>query len=224
MNHTKRLIFAAIVAIPAMALAAGAATPREAAEADLATLKARYTDADAVWKPGQPGAHVVVGLMSKPAGKTDLAKATAFLGAHRALVGVDRAGLRHIATSRSKHRIAVRFAQHHRGVPVLDRLVAVRLDHEGHVLGIVSDAMPVAKLPAARLPVADAREIAGLAAGLRDFDASKLPAERAILAMPGESRPVWVVEVTAAPLRAHLRVLVDAADGRVREITNHVKH
>lgn len=213
---------AAVAAQPHQPLPTDAAHAR--ARAAFTTLKTRAPKADVVWNPGQPGAHVIVGLMQTPAGTDDLTRAQAFLATHADLIGIGPNALKHITTSRSKHRIAVRFQQHHRGIEVLDRLVVVRLDHDGRALGFVSDAMPIGKLAARRISADQARSIALAASSRATSPLTPPPVRPAIIALPGRSSPVWVVDVIAKPLREHLRVVVNASTGRIVGSTNHIKH
>ncbi|GEM_PF-3060376 len=209
------------------------AASRAKATAAFTALKKRTPDADVVWKTGQPGAHVVVGLAEKAKGKDLVAKAKAFIDANKHLVGIDGGSVRFLATSRSKRRVVVRFQQVHRGIEVVDRLVAVRMDPDGTIVGLVSDAMPVGKLAKARLSADDAKKAAADHArrhfrmrhlGMRHLDASKLRAKQVILAAPGRAIIGFVVEVAAVPMRAHMQLIVSATSGRIVQSRNHVQH
>ena len=203
----------------------GLRTPAaQAAKTAFAQLKQRHVSADATWKAGQPGPEVVVGLnvVSKAAGFR--AKAEAFLTDHGKLVGVNASQLKFHELSRSNHRIVVRFKQVWAGREVVDRLVAVRMDHNGAVLGFVSDAMPISTVPKAAVSQRQAQHIAATWTGQRADLSGDYAAEARVLAMPNRAVPVWQVFVVAIPMRAHLQVMVDATNGSVLSVRNLVRH
>ena len=194
------------------------------AQAQFKELKARFSRADVTWRAGQPGAHLVTGLALKAKGRSFQARARTFVNEHSALIGVHSENLRHIETSRSSYRIVVRFQQIFANHEVVDRLLAVRMKHDGTILGFVSDLLTVNAVPKAKISSERARQIAAAWTSMRHIDAAKLDADAKILALPSGSRPVWQIHVMAVPMRAHLRVLVDAANGSVLSVRNLVRH
>ena len=197
---------------------------RGVAEGAVKQWQKRYPKADAHWVAGQPGANIVTGLALKTPGKSLRARAEAFLQQARWAVGVPAEQLRFTEMSRSQHRVVARFQQVFGGRRVLDRLVAVRMQQDGTVLGFVSDAMPVANVSRAEVPMSAAQHIAATWIGARQLDSSSLPAEGQVMAHPSGSRPVWVVHVIAVPMRAHYEVLIDAVDGTVLRARNLILH
>jgi Zn-dependent metalloprotease len=231
LHLTVALVASALLASGFIAGSAFASVPppeftknRAAAETHVTQLKQRYPATDALFTPGQPGVHVVTGLALKPHGASHEEMAANFLADHFALTGVRGQDFEYLETSTSKHRMVVRFQQVFAKREVVDRLVAVRMELDGTILGLVSDAMPVGRVPKANVTANSARQIAVTWLGMRQVDTSKLHADAKILATPIGSRPVWVVHVVAVPMRDHLRVLIDAADGKVLAIRNIVQH
>lgn len=224
-NHVFRLLASMVaVAICATSVYAGARDSRATAKRAFKQLQARYGTADALWRDGQAGPHIVTGLTVKPHGDSLRENARAFLRQNAALVGVAATSLRHIETSKSKHRVVARYQQTWAGRDVLDRIVAVRMEQDGTVLGLVSDAMPVRSVPKATVPASNARHIAATAVNAPVHIARQLHAKAMILAHPSGAWPVWQVHVAAVPLRAHYRVVVDATNGKVVSIHNLVQH
>ena len=136
--------------------------------------------------------------------------------------------LRLLAVERSRLREVVRFQQVWRDLEVLDRIVAVTLDHSGEVLTVTSDAVavsPVKRGPMSATQAADraVRAVVKVRAG------APLPklasgAREVVFAGMGGARHAWAVRVVRSRGSEHLRVLVDANDGQILQVRNLVRH
>lgn len=196
-------------------------------------LRLRYPEVQATWRSGQAGPEVVTGLRVEIPGVASPERtADAFLQQNADLVGIAARDLRHMAVSRSRDRVVVRYSQQAHtaaGVlPVFDRYVAVTLDAQGRILALTSDAMAVPLLPIGRVTEAQARETAiRTALELRREDplpVVQTSAMQGLLVEAPRSRHVWAIDVTVKPLVDRRLLYVDAVSGGVLHSQSRVLH
>ena len=194
---------------------------RVAATTALAALRPTWPGLDVEWKADQPGPAVVTGLRVPTTGQDTTARGLDFLVRHPWWAPLGVATLHAEAPSESRDRSVARFELVVPGptgpAVVLDRSIAVAMDSAGQVLHVVSDAMPVARVPLWRVPAARAARIAGLAHAARPDLTRRAPnatsPRAAVIATSTGATPVWAVDVGGTLDPAV--VLVDAASGRV---------
>ncbi len=221
----KQSIPVALLALllPATALAGSSAQMRAFSQ-----LQARYAAARAVWQPGLAGPHMVTGLAAHPAGRDAEARSRTFLKRYRTLFGLRNAQLRLLQVEPSRLREVVRFQQVAGELPVLGRVVAVTFDRHGELLSVASDAVVLPAFKHGGLGALAAAERA-VRAVVKTRAGERVPklatsAKEVVWASWGDARHAWAVRVTRTPGVEHLRVVVDATDGRILQISNLVRH
>ena len=180
---------------------------------------------DVGWSTGVPGPNLLVGLDIATQGASDEQRAMGAVRGYLDLWGVSVAQLQHLATVRSQGRTTVRYGMAvvtPLGLAsVLDRVLAVTLDHNQQVISVSSDLLPVQVPTTVAVPEGAARKAAcqatqqGRAQAVTDCsrDPAIQSARLAIAASPDSARLVWALDVwVRAPLDRRA-VLVDATTG-----------
>lgn len=225
----KWTLIALLTLLPTLALAAPpTSSPTASQRQAFERLSQRYKAARAVWQPTLAGPQMVTGLAASPAGKDDDARARSFLARWETLFGVSPAMLRSFEVQKTRLRSVARFGQVHDGLEVLDRFVALTFDLNGTLLTVASDAVAVDPVKRGTMSLSEAAERAIRAVtGVRsDKPAPKLRASgrEVILAGYGGARHAWAVRVVRTLGREHLRVVVDARNGKILQTRNMARH
>jgi bacillolysin len=154
-----------------------------------------------------------------PGADPDLATAREFLGANRAIVGLDDPENELAPESRFSDELGLRhlkFEQRWKGLAVWPAELIVHLDRNGDVYLMDGAYVPTPRLPTTRpvLAAVDARRRALEAAGAGSRPEKSDP--ELLVFAPGNRRPrlAWSVSVEKS-LEESYRVLVDAANGAV---------
>ncbi len=191
-------------------------------------LQQRQPQVEADWKAGQPGIHMLLGLDEPLLGATPALRAEGFLHANEALLGVPARAFRAVDPSISRQRTVLKFQQIVRigdkDVRVLDAEVTLTFDNSnGHLLRVVSGAVPVGNLPRGVLTRDDAVAKATQAvAGATFGRGSAATAEEAAIVGRMGARHVWIVHVPGASPRDLRTLAVDAKTGEVTRMPNRV--
>jgi hypothetical protein len=236
MQPGTRLLLLLSLLVPLPALAAGPARTvhmthaRQRAQAEFHTLQARAPTAEAEWRAGQPGVHMLLGLDEVVPGVTAEQRAEQFLRTHEALIGVALSELRPLDSSTMRKRQVVRYQQiahlaaGQAPVNVYNSEVTVTFDSEnGHLLRIVSDAMPTAGVKRGKVTREEAIAAAQLAVyGANGGRAEHPVVDDAVVASGLMPVHVWIVHLPGKTLADLHSVMVDATTGRVARLPSRV--
>lgn len=222
------LVLALVVAPQAASATSPDAQIHDRAVRAFQALQLRQPQVEADWRTGQPGIHMLLGLDEPLVGDTPAKRAEGFLWANEALLGVPAAQFRALEPSLSRQRTVLRYQQMTRvagqDVRVLDGEVTLTFDNgNGHLLRVVSAAMPVIQLARSVLTreeaVAKATETA---AGATFARGSAATAEAAVIADRTRAHAVWIVHVPGASLKELRTFAVDALTGEVTRMPDRV--
>lgn len=219
------------MSLPSLALAADphAAAHARARQA-VAAIAAHNPHAEAEWRPGQPGVQLLLDLDLAVPGETMDQRAEAFLRQNEALIAIPFAALRPLPGTATRQRAVVRYQQLAQvagdWLPVLGREVTLTFDvATGHLLRLVSDAMPTPQLARGKWTRAEAvaKALESAPAGPRPEPRAAEPAvEEVVIATAHGAHPVWIVHVAGKSLRDLRTLAVDARSGRVSRLPNRV--
>jgi hypothetical protein len=208
------LLVGALLASPTSAAPQRFHLERGQAEQAVGALR-RVSSATVVWLPHRSRPSMIRNLSVAVAGSSDVERARRFLALYPALFAAVGAVLRHVETQGTRDLRAVRFQQHHRGLPVEGAIVVVAIDATGRVRAVTSEATTgFERLPAR--PAVTALAAARAAVATAGGRAPAARAEWARLVVLGGPVPRLAYKVNAPPtafdLRAHV-LYVDATTG-----------
>ncbi len=165
------------------------------------------------WSSARPTPVVVRGLAIASPGQTSEQRARAFLRLHPRLFAAAVPQLRHVETRSSRGIDAVRFQQHHMGLPVEGASLVVALDNGGRVRSLRSSLVAV-NLSTTR-PVLRARRAMAIAARQAAGAAAAAVGGEATLVITAGGRPhlAYAVLLPFSVDPRGRRHLVDAVDG-----------
>jgi Zn-dependent metalloprotease len=178
-----------------------------------ALISAFGKDLRVTYTPGTSVPRSLTNLSEKTVGTTSAERAASFLSRSRALLGLSHLEARVLETRAAAAGDVVRFALFAGGLEVQDRTLTVKLDAEGRVRTLRSDAVPFT-LPQIRAELPSTAAVAAVKARYQ-VAAAGAPTKVVLAHAADHARVAWRVPVAVIPLQAHFYVWVDAEDGTI---------
>lgn len=193
----------------------------------IAALDALRTESPrlrATFVPGRATPASLTGLTAPAPGPTAERRAEGFVARWAALFGVAPTELTVTTVDTAGGRTNVTLAQTHAGLEVEGKRIVVTLAGD-EVVGVTNGAQPIATFARATID-ADTARLLALEAVHGPATAAPLSLAKitrhAIAASGARGVEIYRVSVVRRPLVEHLDVLVDAHEGRVIGVTDHL--